>query len=258
MINYVAKFIPNSSQITQPLRVLLEKGVEFFIDTPQLQAIEQLKKLVTSTPVLQFFNPNNPIRLRTDASSYGLGAMIEQEFNGEWKPIGYSSRSLTSCEKQYAQIEKEMLSIMYGCEKFHEYLYGYEFEILNDHKPLSYILTKLLYQCPHRIQRFYLKLMKYHFKFEHQSGKMMTISDALSRAVDTYSKPELSNNDVEAYVHHIVDHLPISENRLKQLQMETRKDATLNLLSQYTLNGWPEKDKIEFSVKPYYAFRGEI
>ena len=70
------------------------------MDKPQFEAIEHLKKLVTSTPVLQFFNPNNSIRPRTDASAYGLGAMVEQEFNGEWKP-------LTACEKQYAQIENK-------------------------------------------------------------------------------------------------------------------------------------------------------
>ena len=58
---------------------------------------------------------------------------------------------------------------------FHKYLYGYEFDVQNDHKPLSYILTKPLHQCLPHIQRFYLKLMKYNFKFEHQSGKKMTI-----------------------------------------------------------------------------------
>ena len=92
------------------------------MDKPQFEAIEHLKKLVTSTPVLQFFNPNNPIRLRADAGAYGLGAMVEQEFNGEWKPIGYGSRSLTACEKQYAQIEKEISSIIYGCGKFSQVL----------------------------------------------------------------------------------------------------------------------------------------
>ena len=66
IINYVGKFIPNLSNITEPLRVLLEKEVEFFMDKPQFEAVEHLKKLVTSTPVLQFFNPNNPIRLRTE------------------------------------------------------------------------------------------------------------------------------------------------------------------------------------------------
>ena len=67
--------------------------------------------------------------LKTDAGSDGLGALIEQKFGEAWKPIGYASRSLNESEKQYAQIEKV---ILFGCERFHEYLYGYQFVIHND------------------------------------------------------------------------------------------------------------------------------
>ena len=79
MINYLGKFIPNLSQITSPLCELLRKEVIYKIDIPQIEAIKKLKELVTSAPVLEFYDSNLPLRLRTDASSEGLGAIIEQQ-----------------------------------------------------------------------------------------------------------------------------------------------------------------------------------
>ena len=94
MINYFGKFIPNLSQITSPMCELLRKEVIYKIDIPQIEAIKKLKELVTSASVLQFYDSNLPLRLRTDASSEGLGAMIEQRENARY-PIAFVSRSLT-------------------------------------------------------------------------------------------------------------------------------------------------------------------
>ena len=103
-MNYIGKFIPKMSQVTQPMRILLEKDAEFLIDRPQVDVINESKAGYHHSCV-PIFNPNNPIRLRTDASSIGLGALIEQKVHDEWNPIGYASRSPHSSEKHYAQIE---------------------------------------------------------------------------------------------------------------------------------------------------------
>ena len=163
MMNYIGKFTPNLSEVTAPLRLLLNNETVFSIQKSQKESIDELKRLATTAPILLFFNPNNLTRLKTDASSDGLGALIEQKFGEAWKPIGYASRSLNESEKQYAQIEREILSIVFGCERFHEYLYGYQFVIHYDQKPLSSILSKPIHKCPPRIQRFYLRLLKYLF-----------------------------------------------------------------------------------------------
>ena len=260
MINYIGIFIPNLSDVTAPLHLLLGNDTEFVMQQPQLQAIHTLKSLVTTSPVLQFFNPNCATRLRMDASSEGLGALIEQNFDGDWKPIGYASRSLNSAKKQYAQIEKEILSIVFGCEKFHEYLYGYEFTVQNDHKPLSSILSKPLHKTPPRVQRFYLRLLKYWFSFEHKPGKQMAVADTLSRAFQPDVSPacEIDEQNLAAYVHSILDNLPISDRKLKEVQMQTEKDADLRLLKKYTLDSWPPKHDIAAAMRPYYSFREEI
>ena len=264
MVNYVGKFIPNLSQITAPLRQLLKKDVLFDLQQPQLNAINEIKRLITSPPCLKFYDPNLPTRLKPDASQDGLGALLEQNHKStdgdRWFPIAYASRALLPYEKNYAQIEKETLSIVFGVERFHEYLYGCHFTVINDHQPLKSIFNKSISQCPPRIQRFFMKLQKYDFDLEYAPGKTMVVSDALSRAyLKSNSSPELEESDVIHHVHSVIESLPISTARLTQLQKETASDPVLQQLKQFILNGWPQqKQQIPPEVKPYFAIRGEI
>ncbi len=203
-------------------------------------------------------------RLKPDASQDGLGALLEQNHRSSegdrWFPIAYASRALLPYEKNYAQIEKETLSIVFGVERFHEYLYGRQFTVINDHQPLKSIFNKSISQCPPRIQRFFMKLQKYDFDLEYAPGKTMVVSDALSRAyLKDRSSPELEESDLIHHVHSILDSLPIRTARLTQLQKETASDPVLQQLKQFTLTGWPQrKQQIPPAVKPYYAIRGEI
>ena len=159
--------------------ILFFKNIIFRLETPQIEAISRLKSLVTSDTVLQFYDPELPLRLRTDASTEGLGAMIEQQHDGLWHPIAYASRSLTDAEKKYSPIEAETLSIVFGCERFSEYVYGRKFLIQNDHQPLKTIFSKPITSCPPWIQRFFLRLQRYDFDLEYSPGKTMIVADAL-------------------------------------------------------------------------------
>ena len=140
--NYVSKFIPSYSEITAPLRLLLGKGTVWYFDEPQETAIKELKSRITSNNVLKLYDQSLPIRVSCDASTIGLGAVLEQKDNKQWHPIAYSSRSLTSSEKNYSQIDREVLSIVFACNKYHQYIYGQKFEVYNDHLPLRSIFTK--------------------------------------------------------------------------------------------------------------------
>ena len=138
-------------------------------------AIKEIKKLITSPLCLKDYDPNLPPRLKLDASSEGLGALLEQNHGTadceQWFPIALTSRALAPYEKNYAQIEKETLSIVFGTERFHEYLNGHHFIVFNDHQPLKSIIKKSITQCPPRIQRFFMKLQKYDFNVEYSPGK---------------------------------------------------------------------------------------
>ncbi|PIK48383.1 hypothetical protein BSL78_14743 [Apostichopus japonicus] len=178
MIQYLGKFLPDLSQESAPPRVLLRKEIEWHWDTEQEQCFQRLKELATKAPVLRYFDIDKPVKISVDASQKGLGAVLLQEEH----PVAYASRSLTPTQQGYAQIEKEMLAIVYGCEKFHQYIYGKEVLVESDHKPLEAIVRKPLVSAPPRIQRLLMRAQRYNLKVEYKPGKEMYIADTLSRA----------------------------------------------------------------------------
>ena len=132
MVNYFPLFIPNQSEITAPLRNLLKKDAIWIWSYEHTQAVERLKQFLSSQPILKFYGPTKPVKLQVDASKSGLGACVLQEGH----PIAYASRSLTQAEEHYAQIEKELLAVVFGCERFNHYVYGRPVDVDSDHKPL--------------------------------------------------------------------------------------------------------------------------
>ena len=114
LTQYLSKFLPHLSDITKPLRELTLKDTEWEWGQAQQNALETLKKAVSSTPVLRYYNLKEEVTLQCDASQSGLGAALLQ--NGQ--PVAYASRALTSTETHYAQIEKELLAIVFACKHF--------------------------------------------------------------------------------------------------------------------------------------------
>ena len=103
---------------------------------------------------LQYFDPAKPVRLQVDASKGGLGAvLIQNDPNGKGKPIAFASKSLTPAETRYANIERKMLAVVFGCMKFHHYLYGRWFICESDHKPLEDIHLKHLSDAPTKVTK---------------------------------------------------------------------------------------------------------
>lgn len=137
-VNYLAKFVPNMSVINEPIRSLLRSDVLFTWEKPQQDAFEAIKDILSREPILTFFDVKKPVCVSVDASKCGLGAVITQDE----RPIAYASRSLTETEKRYAQIGKELLAVTFGLERFHQYTYGVNVIVVNDHKPLENILRK--------------------------------------------------------------------------------------------------------------------
>jgi len=252
MINYLAKFIPHLSSESAPLRILLENNTIWQFNNEQLVAFNKLKTLVSQAPVLKFYNPNLSLKISSDASQTGLGAILEQQHDNQWHPIAYASRSLSNAEKNYSQIEKETLSIMFACERFHEYVYGQKFIVENDHKPLQSIFQKSIAKSPPRIQRFRLRLQRYDFNMNYTPGKDLHVSDALSRASLPNDDSEIDENEMNTHIHTVMSTLLISDNRLKQIQIETEKDLILQKVIKNVQNGWPaSRNEIDNELKPY-------
>ncbi len=102
----------------------MQGDTEWHWEESQQQSFELLRKLITEAPTLKYYDVNKAVTLSVDASSEGIGAVILQD----GRPVAYGSRALTDCQRRYAQIEKELLAILYGCEKFHQYMYEIQVE----------------------------------------------------------------------------------------------------------------------------------
>lgn len=256
MINYLSKFAPGLSDVNAPMRHLLKDSSEFRWDAQQEEAFKKIKELLTQEPgpVLRYFDPSQELRLQVDASKYGLGAVLLQE----GKPIGYASKSLSDCEVNYAQIEKELYAILFGCKRFHQYIYGRHITVESDHKPLESILRKPLAAAPPRLQRMMLQLQRYNFTITHRPGKDIPVADTLSRKSLPDQATSLSEG-MDMQVHTVYSNLPVSDTRLEDIRTETGKDAQLIVLKRTIKSGWPEERKLcPQSIAEYWNHRDEL
>lgn len=258
MVTYISKFIPNLSSITEPLRQLLKRNMEWIWNNQHERAIAQLKKSIATAPVLKFFDPKAQTCIQTDASSTGLGSVLLQ--NGQ--PVAYASRALTETETRYAQIERELLAIVYACEKFSHYIYGSKTLVYTDHKPLESVLLKPLYKSSPRLQRMLLRLLKFEIELKYIPGSQMHVADALSRATTKHidvSKEQELQDDIEVMVHTILNDFPASNKRLDQFRLETDRDPELHQLKTWIRDGFPVNMK-EFTteLKRYQTIAGEL
>jgi hypothetical protein len=172
MITYLAKFIPNLSTETETLRQLLHKDQPWVWGAKQSESFNRLKSLISSDNVVAHFDPNLKTVLIVDAGPIGLGAILAQEHTRDIiRPVAFASRTLTAQERRYSQTEREALGVVWGCERFHLYLYGKTFEILTDHQPLKVLYNHTGKPSP-RILRWGLRLQSYSFTIKHIPGKL--------------------------------------------------------------------------------------
>ena len=191
-VNYLQTFVPHFSHHTEPLHALLKKENIFMWDENSNFSFQKIKSLLQRALLkpLQYYDRSKPVTLQCDASLKGLGACIIQD----GQPIAFASKSLTKMETRYTNIERELLAIVYGCEKFHTYLYGRTFTVETDHKPLEMISMKNLIAAPVRLQRMLLRLQQYDMVITYRPGNEMLMADALSHLpswMDTEIKLDL-------------------------------------------------------------------
>ena len=163
MVQFLSRFVPNLASLSANLWDLTKKSSEFQWGPEHQSAVDKVKEAVTSTSSLQYFDSTKPVTIQVDASTRGLGATLFQDKG----PIEYRSKLLTETETRYSNIEREMLAIVHGLEKFHYYAYGRHVTVETDHKPLEAIFKKHLSSSPPRIARMMLRIQKYDVEIKY-------------------------------------------------------------------------------------------
>ena len=186
LVTFYGRFVKDLATISKPLYALLGKGVVWEWSDLCREAVRKIKAEITSPSFLVHFDKDLPLKLVTDASEVGLGAVLAHTLpSGEERPIAFASRLLNQAEGSYSQIEKEALSLIYGVTKFHMYLYGRkDFILVTDHKPLLAIMgptSGLPKVMAARLYRWSVILAAYNYTIEFRPTSQMGNADALSR-----------------------------------------------------------------------------
>ena len=180
MVTYLGQFVKNVSDMTYNMRNLLKKNALFQWTETHEADFQKLKGVFTNQECSVYFDQKKDIFLQVDASSQGLGAaLMQNDQQGRLKQVAYTSKSLTDAEKRYSNTEHELLAVVFGCIRFHHYLYARKFECHSDHTPLEDIHLKHLSNTPARLQRLLLKLQPYNVTIKYIPGKDVVVADAL-------------------------------------------------------------------------------
>ncbi|UYV80232.1 K02A2.6-like, partial [Cordylochernes scorpioides] len=253
LYNYLGKFIPNLAASTSNIRGILKKNVVWHWGPRQDIEFHHIKECVRNAPSLGHYDKTKTLVLQCDASKDAMGAALLQEN----RPLAFASASFNDSQKQYSQIEKELLSIYYGCKKFEYLLLGHTFIIQTDHQPLLPLIQKPLTDISPRLQRIVMKLFAFDFKLQYRPGKCLILADTLSR--DTHPIDELPTPFLEDRRMVKLISANISDEKLITLQKDTREDTTLLKIIHHVIEGWPiSKKDVDEDVKPYYDFRHRI
>ena len=171
--------------------------------------------------------------VQVDASLRGLGACLIQKHKGEHQPIAFASRSLVDVETRYANIERELLAIIFACQCFSSYLLGRSFVAESDHKPLEMIAMKNLANAPPHLQRMLLELQRYDVTIKYRPGKEMQLADALSCC------PVRASQEIKLDMR--VDYIAFMKPWIKKVKDSKQRDPILVTVYQLTQQGWPHQ-----------------
>ena len=208
--------------------------------------------------MLVYYDPSLPLRVATDASSIGLGAILSHVMpDGVEGPVNFASRTLSTSEKKYAQVEKKALGLIFTGKKFHPYLYSRKLTLLTDHKSLTTILgpkNAVPALAAARLQRWALLLSAYLYDIQYKSSDKHTCSnaDGLSRL----SLPVCDSLTSSVLSSFYISQIPALTVTSTHIQRATRRDLILSKVLLYTRKGWPSSVPDEF--KPFHCRKHEL
>ena len=269
-VQYYGRFIPNLSTMIEPLNRLRTSG-EWKFGPEEKESFDQLKRNLASDRVLTFYDPDKPLRLDCDASPCGIGAVLSHTdaINGD-RPVEFISRTLTPAERNYSQIEKEALAIVWSIKRFHKYLFARKFELYVDHKPLEFILNPSK-QIPEmgtsRIIRWALTLSHYDYTIKFRPTGKHGNADFCSRFPLPATSEDLQTLDgetesetVTVFATYMDQDKPLLNSSL--ISKHSAKDPVISKVMYCIKEGWNELTQVPenatVSIQEYFGKRDEL
>ncbi|KAL0182111.1 hypothetical protein M9458_021486, partial [Cirrhinus mrigala] len=196
LTSWFNKFLPNYATVVEPLRQMLRAKAQARLQWSKetTESFDTLKRMLLQSPVLAIYDPSLPTFISTDASDYGLGAVLTQLHpDGVERAIAFASRSLSKSERKYSIVEKEALACVWAVEKWRTYVWGHRFTLRTDHQALTTLLsTKGMDRAGMRVARWSARLLCYQYDVQYRPGTRNCVADCLSRMPLSYTDTTVS------------------------------------------------------------------
>ena len=176
---FYRRFIRDLSKIARPLCRLLEKDTKFNFDESCQNSFEEIKSILVEAPIMEKPNWNREFEIMCDASDFAMGAILGQKAEKVFKAIYYANKAFNEAQENYSTTEKEMLAIVFACEKFRPYILGSLVIIHTDHAAIKYLMAKK--EAKPRLIRWVLLLQEFDLEIKEKKGCDNVIADHLSR-----------------------------------------------------------------------------
>ena len=250
LVNFYGRFVKGLAHMAQPLYDLMKNTQEWHWGDAEQKAFDQLKDALSQAPVLVHYDPDLPLCLACDASGTGVGAVLAHIYpDGTERPVAFTSRTLQSSEGNYSQLDREALGIIFGVTKFHQYLYGRQFKLITDNRPLAVILGPKRGIPPiaaMRLQRWAIILAAYTFEVVVKSTTENANADCMSRLPVPGTAADVATvgvSEVPEILSVQLESLPVLT---ADIAAETAKDAVLSKVLRYVQEGWPASVPSEY------------
>ena len=246
-VQFYGKWIPSLSTLAEPLNQLTRKDKPWRWGKAEQSAFQQLKEALCSDNVLAHFDPSQQIGISCDASEVGIGVVLFHRFkDGTERPIANASKTLTDTQRRYSQIQKEALAVIFALKKFHQFLYGRNFILVTDHKPLIALFGPkkgIPAMAANRLARWALMLSQYDYTIEYRKTTDHGNADALSRLpagedLDFDGEEEEEDISMVCTIKTISQQLNPTDPGL--IAKESRKDPVISMVIRYVTEGWPQ------------------
>ena len=252
-VQFYAKFLPSElAIIAEPLYKLTKKTVKWKWQQEHQKSFKGLKNLLSSENVLVHFEEKHVLGLACDASNVGIGAVLfHRSLDGRERPIANISKTPTESQRNYSQIQKEALAIVFGLKKFYQYLFGRKFVLVTDHRPLLALFGPGKYvplMAANRLARWVLMLSQFNYKIEFRKTKDHANADALSRLPlqeDSQFDEEESLDDTLMVCQIQTIDEKVTQAEQGSLARESAKDPIISMVMRFIREGWQQKKNDE-------------